>query len=150
MDTTLRDRARQLREERASRPGPPPDISVVRKLALLQCEWSEVASFLGVSESVIQDTPGALEQYRIGLEKGRRSLRRKMMQMALHGDRALLIWLSKNYLGMKDSGSMKLEGGDKPLAVDLGLDAGIVAEALAILAGAGAVKMAGDPVTQPV
>tara|TARA_Y100000310_G_C20579476_1_gene762229 strand:- start:514 stop:987 length:474 start_codon:yes stop_codon:yes gene_type:complete len=137
---SIRSRARQLREE--ARPASPvgPDLDTVRRLALLQCTIAEVASFFELPESFLVDSPGVMDAYEVGIQKGRRSLRRKLMQMALAGDRALLVWLSKNYLSMKDSGSIALGGSDKPLAVELGVDAGVLAEALAILASAGALR----------
>tara|TARA_Y100000310_G_scaffold321039_1_gene378127 strand:+ start:421 stop:897 length:477 start_codon:yes stop_codon:yes gene_type:complete len=141
MDTTVRERAKELRARQTPPVSPSAiDLEVVRKLALLQCNLAEVASFLEVPESVLVDTPEVWAAYQVGVQKGRRSLRRKMMTMALAGDRNLLIWLSKNYLSMRDAGSIALGGGDKPLAVDVGVGAEILAEALGILAAAGAIR----------
>lgn len=39
--------------------------------------------------------------------RGRISLRRKMYEMALSGDRVMCIWLSKQYLGMTDKQEIK-------------------------------------------
>ena len=61
----------------------------------------EIAEYYGVSESSFRYNFSDI------LTKGRcqlkQKLRQKMIQQALSGDRTLLIFLSKNYLGMSDN-----------------------------------------------
>lgn len=61
----------------------------------------EIAEYYGVSESSFRYNFSDI------LIKGRsqlkQKLRQKMIQQALSGDRTLLIFLSKNYLGMSDN-----------------------------------------------
>lgn len=116
------------------------NLELVKRLATIQCTPEEIASVLGYSRDSLMEYPGFLEAMRRGLQFGRRALRRRMFNQAMHGDRSLLIWLSKNYLQMKDTGSLELSGGDSPIAVNLGLDASVVAEALSVLVESGVIK----------
>ena len=76
------------------------DESLLRKLAVIHCNQEEMASVLGVSVDTLQRRYAA--QIKDGRAEGKMSLRRKMWEMALNGNVSLLIWLSKNELGMSD------------------------------------------------
>jgi hypothetical protein len=83
------------------------DISYeqVLDLSTLQCTVEEMCAVLKCGKDLIYDRfPDALKE---GREIGYVSLRRKMFHRALHGfngegDSAMLIWLSKQYLGHTD------------------------------------------------
>ena len=78
----------------------PYTLEDVEKLATMQCTREEIANFCGVSVSTLKrnfDPP-----IKRGWDKGKRSLRRAMFDKAMRGNTTMLIWLSKNYLGMKD------------------------------------------------
>jgi hypothetical protein len=57
--------------------------------------------------------------------RGKMSIRRKMLSMALDGDSKMLIWLSKNYLGMSDktesveTKKLVIEFADRPATPEL-------------------------------
>jgi hypothetical protein len=66
----------------------------------------EMASCLGVSLSTLEqrahDDPvirGIIEKER---DEARASVRRKQYELAMAGDRTMLVWLGKNWLGQKD------------------------------------------------
>lgn len=79
------------------------------KLCQIQCTQEEVASFFDCSIDAVESW--CHRKYKMGfpdcLKKfgalGRMSLRRKMYQMAHDGNPTMCIWLSKQYLGMKEN-----------------------------------------------
>lgn len=83
------------------------DENLLRKLAVIHCNQEEMASVLGVSVDTLQRRYAA--QIKDGRSEGKMSLRRKMWEMALGGNVSLLIWLSKNELGMSDRIEEKTE-----------------------------------------
>lgn len=109
------ERAVQLRPRRSilkasltmARPRKPVDEALLRKLAVIHCNQEEMASVLGVSVDTLQRRFAA--QIKDGRAEGKMSLRRKMWEMALGGNVSLLIWLSKNELGMSDKVEQKQE-----------------------------------------
>lgn len=92
------------------------DESLLRKLAVIHCNQEEMASVLGVSVDTLQRRYAA--QIKEGRAEGKMSLRRKMWEMALNGNVALLIWLSKNELGMSDKVEQKQEVQAKVEAIE--------------------------------
>ena len=61
----------------------------------------EIGSILGVSARTLQRN--FAEIISASREKGKASLRKKMFEKAINKDNThMQIWLSKNYLGMKD------------------------------------------------
>ena len=74
--------------------------SDLEKLATMQCTREEIAAFVGCSVSTLKrnfDPP-----IKRGWDRGKISLRRVMFDKAIRGNVTMMIWLSKNYLGMKD------------------------------------------------
>lgn len=90
-----------------ARPPKPVDENLLRKLAAIHCNQDEMASVLGVSVDTLQRRFAA--QIKDARNEGKMSLRRKMWEMALNGNVSLLIWLSKNELGMTDKVEEKKE-----------------------------------------
>lgn len=77
------------------------DRDLVYKLACIQCSDAEIAEVVGCSVERLRKRFGKiLEQ---GKQKGRQSLRKAMYEKAMNGDSRLQIFLSKQYLGMKDT-----------------------------------------------
>lgn len=81
------------------------DLDELGKLATIHCTQEEAAAWFGVS--------GKTMSYRLrcqpykdvwttGLAKGKMSLRRKQWLRADAGDKTMLIWLGKQWLGQTD------------------------------------------------
>lgn len=83
-----------------ARPLKPVDENLLRKLAAIHCNQEEMASVLGVSVDTLHRR--FAEQIKDARNEGKMSLRRKMWELALGGNVTILIWLSKNELGMSD------------------------------------------------
>lgn len=90
-----------------ARPRKQIDEGLLRKLGAIHCTQEEMASVLGVSTDTLQRRYAA--QIKSARDEGKMSLRRKMWEMALGGNVSLLIWLSKNELGMSDKVEQKSE-----------------------------------------
>ena len=93
------------------RPRKPIDWEAVKKLCLIQCTYSEIGSFVGVSIDTLDDRARSehkltfTEFYKIHAEGGKSSLRRAMWKSALdpsNRNPVERIWLSKQHLGMRD------------------------------------------------
>ena len=85
----------------AGRPRIIVDIEILKNLASIGCPDYEIASVLNVSARTLnRNYAEIIDQFR---EKGKASLRKKMWDKAVKKDNTMMqIWLSKNYLGMKD------------------------------------------------
>ena len=85
----------------AGRPKIIVDIEILKNLASIGCPDYEIASVLNVSARTLKrNYAEIIDQFR---EKGKASLRKKMWDKAVKKDNTnMQIWLSKNYLGMKD------------------------------------------------
>ena len=74
------------------------------KLCAIQCTIQEIASYYNVSERTIKRTVKRVHgvkfvtYFRQKRKTGHISLRRKMFELALAGDKTMLIWLSKQHL----------------------------------------------------
>jgi len=81
---------------------------VLDDLYVIQCTLEEIASWLDCPEDTIalrvEEHTGLkfADYYAKKRGKGKVSLRRKQFQTALAGDKTLLIWLGKQYLGQSD------------------------------------------------
>ena len=102
------------------------DFDLIGQLAAIQCTEDEIAFVLKCSVQTLRNhcvrtqsciLGDFLENHRGG---GRVSLRRKQFEIAMSGDKTLLIWLGKQYLGQSDkqevastiSGNIKLSAED--------------------------------------
>jgi hypothetical protein len=91
------------------------DLAELEKLCSLQCTDEEVASFFGVSPRTIErrkKQPAFAEAMARGKARGRLSLRRSLWGLAVKGNPAANIFLSKNLLGYKDVLSNEHSGPD--------------------------------------
>lgn len=90
-----------------ARPPKPVDENLLRKLAAIHCNQDEMASVLGISVDTLHRR--FADQIKDARNEGKMSLRRKMWEMALGGNVTILIWLSKNELGMTDKVEQKTD-----------------------------------------
>jgi DNA-binding transcriptional regulator YdaS (Cro superfamily) len=91
------------------------DWDKVDKYLQAQCEGTAIASLLGVHPNTLYESCKELhkisfsEYSAIKKGEGKELLRAKMFKEAMDGDRTIQIWLSKQYLGMKDKSELKSE-----------------------------------------
>jgi hypothetical protein len=96
-------------KKQAGRPQIPIDETNFIKLCQIHCTLEEVAGFFKCSPDTIENwTVKHFGQHFSDVHKrysadGKISMRRKMYQMANEGNVTMAIWLSKQYLGMKEN-----------------------------------------------
>lgn len=132
-----------------SRKPVPIDLDELEKLAAMHCTEAEVAAWFSKPGATInqQAISKKLQQepfkttWANGWAKGNISLRRQQKQRADAGDKTMLIWLGKQWLGQSDRQAVELtgkEGGpvkyehDFSKLTDAELEAAIVREAESI------------------
>jgi hypothetical protein len=76
------------------------DEDIIARLSQIGCTQEEIGSIVGISARTLQRRYAELLEE--NKNKGKASLRKKMWEKAMKGDPKLQIWLSKQYLGMKD------------------------------------------------
>ena len=111
-----------------ARPRKEIDWEELDKLCVIQATRAEIACWFDVSEDTIDRH--MKEKYGMSFAAyyeqkkgtGKISLRRKMFQMAIAGDRVMCIWLSKNYLGFADKQEIKQETKQEVTEVDRDFD----------------------------
>lgn len=87
---------------RTGRPKAVINYELVKDLSMIQCTQEEIASILGLGVRTLQNNEEFMRIYKIGMDEGKKSLRRTMFATALKGNPTMLIWLSKQYLGMRE------------------------------------------------
>lgn len=84
--------------------GRPPlelDVELIQKLAEIHCTYDEIAAIMGCCRDTLHRKYS--DVIKKGQTIGKRSLRRAMFDKALNGkNTTMMIWLSKQYLGMTD------------------------------------------------
>lgn len=105
----------------AGRPKIVIDIEILKNLASIGCPDYEIASVLNVSAKTLRrNYADIIDQSK---EKGKASLRKKMFDKAIKKDNThMQIWLSKNYLGMKDRTQTESIVEPLPLIIDAKAD----------------------------
>jgi len=92
------------------------NLEELDKLCAMQCTEAEVAGWFGVSVDTIERRViemtgvGFAEYFKQKRGKGKVSLRRKQMQVALGGNPTMLIWLGKQYMDQKDKQEIEHSG----------------------------------------
>ena len=122
------------------------NYDLLGKLAQIQCTQEEIASVLGISVDTIQRDKHAMDIYRDKIRQGKASLRRLQFQAAKNGDRTMLVWLGKQYLGQTDRMETDVTTkGERINQQTIRLTPGILSRSIAVLRDAGAIR----PVSQP-
>lgn len=85
---------------RIGRPEIEIDENIVIGLARIQCTLDEIGSVVGCSRDTLERRFAAV--IREAKEYGKSSLRRHMWKSVERGNVVMMIWLSKQLLGMKD------------------------------------------------
>jgi hypothetical protein len=99
------------------------------KLCAIQCTQVEIASWFKCSVDTIERAVkrkykmGFAEYYAQKADTGKISLRRQQWQLALKGDRTMLIWLGKQHLGQAEKEKLEHSGPDGGPQVILNLPA---------------------------
>ena len=88
-------------QEGSGRPLLKIDPQQVFRLAHIHCTIKEIASVLDCSIDTIQERFS--DVLHKGWDDGQMSMKRKMHEIAMAGDTKMLIWLSKQRLGYKDT-----------------------------------------------
>lgn len=84
----------------AGRPRIELDRDQIMRMASCMCTVEEIAYVMGCSKDTIErNYMDVLEE---GRAKGRASLRRKQYEVAMTGDKSMLIWLGKQLLGQSE------------------------------------------------
>jgi len=71
------------------------------KLAALHSSWRELSDWFGVPVGTLRDNFADL--YEKATTETKQKLRRAQLDLAMKGDRVMLIWLGKNILGQAES-----------------------------------------------
>ena len=89
-----------IKTKSMGRPNKKVDEKVIANLSQIGCTQEEIGSVVGISARTLQRRYADLIE--VNKNKGKASLRKRMWQSALKGNPNMMVWLSKNYLGMKD------------------------------------------------
>ena len=89
-----------IKTQSIGRPKKELDEEVIARLSQIGCTQEEIGSVVGISARTLQRRYAYLVTE--NKNKGKASLRKVLWKKALRGDPKLLIWLSKNELGMVD------------------------------------------------
>ena len=77
---------------------------------MIQCTQEEIAGFLDLSVDTLQRDKKFCGIYETKKKTGKMSLRRKQYELAMSGDKTLLIWLGKQYLEQSDKQGIEHSG----------------------------------------
>jgi hypothetical protein len=106
----------------AGRPKAIIDWNKVDKMLQAHCDGVGIAGLLGIHPNVLykaceEEKKCNFSEYRqLKQSEGKELLRQTMFSNAMKGDKALQIWLSKQYLGMSEKQEVE-HSGDKPLNI---------------------------------
>ena len=89
-----------IKTKSMGRPNKKVDEKVIANLSQIGCTQEEIGSVVGISARTLQRRFSDLVEDNKNI--GKASLRKRMWSSALKGNPNMMIWLSKNYLGMKD------------------------------------------------
>ena len=83
-----------------------PDLERVIELSKSLATYEEIAAEFDVSIQLIKLEAGRNPDFKAAIDRGRNlariSLRHKQYELAMAGDRVMLIWLGKQWLGQKN------------------------------------------------
>ena len=89
-----------IKTKSMGRPKKELDKDVIAKLSQIGCTQEEIGSVVGISARTLQRRYADLVEENKNI--GKASLRKRMWKCALNGNPNMMVWLSKNALGMKD------------------------------------------------
>jgi len=89
-----------IKTKSMGRPNKKVDEKIIANLSQIGCTQEEIGSVVGISARTLQRRFSDLVEDNKNI--GKASLRKRMWQSALKGNPNMMVWLSKNYLGMKD------------------------------------------------
>jgi len=92
------------------------DKDVIANLSQIGCTQEEIGAVVGISARTLQRRFADLIEDNKNI--GKASLRKRMWSSALKGNPNMMIWLSKNYLGMKDRTVQETINEPLPLIID--------------------------------
>ena len=112
-------------KNKTGRPAARVDWDKLDKLLQAQCEGSAIAGIMGMHPDTLYGhvkrkynmTFSAYQQIKRG--EGKELLKAKMFSQAMQGDRTMLIWLSKQWLGMTDKHENILPEGMEDITVKI-------------------------------
>jgi DNA-binding CsgD family transcriptional regulator len=88
-------------KKKAGRPKAKIDVEMIEKLAKIHCTPREMGYIMGVDHrTIIKHHGDVIER---GKANGRLAIRRKQIEVALSGDKTLLIWLGKVLLNQSET-----------------------------------------------
>lgn len=124
---------------KGGRPKKEINYKVLDGLCKIQCTGEECANILGLHYDALnmklveEQGMGFSDYWAVKSAGGRQSLRRKQWTLAMKGDRTMLIWLGKQYLGQAEKHELSGAGGN-PIKTDQRITLGKMSdEALALL-----------------
>lgn len=100
--------------------GRPPmelDEETIKKLASIQCTQEEIAYIMGCSVDTIHNRFSDI--IKEAQAHGKMSLRRHMWKKVQDGNVTMMIWLSKQYLGMSEKKEITHDTQDSKLVINL-------------------------------
>jgi hypothetical protein len=89
-----------IKTKSMGRPNKKVDEKVIANLSQIGCTQEEIGSVVGISARTLQRRFSDLIEDNKNI--GKASLRKRMWSCALKGNPNMMVWLSKNVLGMKD------------------------------------------------
>lgn len=103
------------------------DLETITLLRRVHCTDEEIAAELGCSTDTLgrrkKADPAFKAAYDAGTNRGKVSIRKMLFKLASEGNVAAAIWLSKNYLGMREPPTQLTGANDGPIKhEDVGMD----------------------------
>lgn len=89
-----------MKKNKGGRPLLKLDENQITELARIHCTMKEIAAVMKCSVDTLENRFS--EIIKVGKEEGKTSLRRHMWKAACSGSVTMMIWLSKNLLGMRE------------------------------------------------
>lgn len=93
-------------KRKRSKPFTEDDYQKIYQLAAIQCTMDEIARVMGVPLRTLHHRKSRSAKLRELIEKGRAdskvSLRKAQYQQAMQGNKTMLVWLGKQWLGQTD------------------------------------------------
>jgi transcriptional antiterminator len=118
-DVVKSEKFTNVNKQGKGRPQKSIDYIMVKELASQGCTIEEIARYLNVSHDTLTRREEFMPIYLDGLNLMKRSLRRKQYDLAMEGDRTMLVWLGKQHLDQTDrrETEMTVQGGEKPIKI---------------------------------